>query len=113
MIGLERKVVLCTFEKNRAYKGGVVYATQCPVMQMHDVTLSSNSARVGVMYLVESSSLISGNTTIIKSIGSLFVYNSKVGIAGVTKLISPIARLRNSTIQVYRKEERSLLFKVK
>ena len=49
VIGLKRsdaKVVLCTFEKNHAYKGGVVYATQCPVMQMHDVTLSSNSARV-------------------------------------------------------------------
>ena len=79
VIGLEISdinVTLCTFEKNNAYEGGVVYATQGALLKMCDVTIFSNSARVGLMYFADSSGFISGNATIAENIGSLFVYNS-------------------------------------
>ena len=86
------------FDSNFATQGGVVYATNYARMHMHDVTLSNNTANLGIMYFIESSGIISGYSEFSTNIGSLFAYNSNLTIAGDATFVDSYPSNTNSTI---------------
>ena len=98
-------VTLSTFVDNHATQGGVVYATNRATIQMHDVTISFNMANLGVMYFIESTGIISGNTEFSGNAGSLFAYNSNIIIPSLATLCSVIPQKfhQNQTTQYFKK----------
>ena len=76
------------FKSNYATQGGVVYATNYAYIYIHNTIFSNNAASLGMMYLIESTCIVSGFSEFTTNIGSIFAYNSNVTIAGNTTFIN-------------------------
>ena len=87
----------CTFEGNSATEGAVVYAIHCARVYLHSVFLSNNVANLGLLYLIESTGLVSGYSRFSTNTPSLFAYNSNLTIIGDT-IFSNFSQSTNCTI---------------
>ena len=85
------------FSNNVASQGGTLFASSKSVMRLQDVDMSSNSANLGVVYMIESTGLFSGNTKFFDNVGSLFVVNSNVSFSNYSKFICCSSPKTNDT----------------
>jgi hypothetical protein len=90
-------IAYSVFESNCATQGGVVYATNYAYIYMHNMIFSNNVASLGLMFLIESTCIVSGFSEFTTNVGSIFAYNSNVTIAGIATFIHSCPLSTNRT----------------
>ena len=68
------------FDNNKADKGAAIIMRKVAII-INSCNFIENRAGTGVLYISESNINLSGNTTMANSVGSIFLYNSKLSIA--------------------------------
>ena len=86
-----------TIRNSSAPIGGVIYATDKSVLEMHDVQLSFNTAKLGVVYIINSKGVSTENTWFLFNIGTFLVFSSNVTMNS-TNFISSTSYTFNETI---------------
>ena len=88
----------CTFTHNVALKGAVLYTLDKTSLKLQDMDIIKNMAYSGVMYLIESTAILSGYQEFRENNGSLLAYNSVINITNYTKIISCVALKSESSV---------------
>ena len=65
---------------NNTATQGIIYTSDRSHIVVYNVNINYNEAEVGVMYIVESTGILSGNTLYSNNVGSVFLYNSNINI---------------------------------
>ena len=75
------------FSYNNASVGAVVYTVEKTHMLMKNVTVPANTAKMGVMYLIETTGIFLGFSEFSNNFGSLFAINSIISISNSSKFV--------------------------
>lgn len=80
-------LTMSTLVYNNATQG-IIYATDQSKLLVHDTEMIYNKAESGAISLIGSMAFLYGNTLYSDNIGSVYVYNGEVNIAGNAKFIN-------------------------